>query len=63
MRELAARYEPRISTSIEIEADLTNLPAGVEVAAYRITDQALTNVVRHAHAEHCQIRIWIDGGL
>jgi len=63
MRELAARYEPRVSTSIEIEADLTDLPAGVEVATYRITDEALTNVVRHAHAEHCQIRIWIDGCL
>jgi signal transduction histidine kinase len=63
MRELATRYEPRISTSIQMMGDPTSLPAGVEVAAYRIADEALTNVVRHANAEHCQISITIDDAL
>ena len=31
------------------------LPAAVEVAAYRITQEALTNVVRHAGAERCTV--------
>jgi signal transduction histidine kinase len=35
----------------------TRLPAVVEVAAYRIATEALTNVVRHAHAASCCIRL------
>lgn len=33
------------------------LPAAVEVAAYRIAGEALTNVVRHARASRCDIRL------
>lgn len=40
----------------ELPASLTSLPAAVEVAAYRITLEALTNVIRHARAQRCTIR-------
>lgn len=33
-----------------------DLPAAVEVAAYRIALEAITNVARHALAEHCWVR-------
>ena len=42
---------------------LGRLPAAVEVAAYRIATEALTNVVRHASARHCTVRISRDRGL
>lgn len=29
----------------------------VEVAAYRITQEALTNVVHHVQAQHCVVRL------
>ena len=43
--------------SVEAPADVPLLPAAVEVAAYRITLEALTNVERHAHAQHCLVRL------
>jgi two-component system NarL family sensor kinase len=39
------------------------LPAAVEVAAYRIVTEALTNVARHAHAHQVTITLAIDGDL
>jgi signal transduction histidine kinase len=37
--------------------ELPALPAAVEVAAYRIALEALTNVVRHAEARNCTVRL------
>jgi signal transduction histidine kinase len=39
------------------------LPAAVELAAYRITMEAVTNVIRHARAERCQVGLNLKNGL
>ena len=46
--------------SVENPEQLSQLPAAVEVACYRIAQEALANVVRHAQASTCSIRIRLD---
>lgn len=41
---------------------MPKLPAAVEVAVYRIASEALHNVVKHAQATDCEVRIELDGG-
>lgn len=42
---------------------LPPLPAAVEVAAYWIANEAITNVVRHASARSCEVRLELRGDL
>jgi signal transduction histidine kinase len=42
---------------------LPPLPAAVEVAAYRIATEAITNAIRHAGARHCRVRIIANTAL
>ena len=41
----------------------SSIPAAVEVAAYRIIEEALTNVARHAHARTCAVRLTLTDAL
>ena len=45
---------------LDAPAGLPELPAAVEVAVYRITQEALTNVVRHVAARHCDLQLTLD---
>jgi two-component system, NarL family, sensor kinase len=52
-----------LAVTLHVPPTLPMLPAAVEVAAYRICTEALTNVVRHAHAQHVSITVAIDHSL
>lgn len=43
-----------LTACVDAPGDLPALPAAVEVAAYRIVVEAVTNTVRHARAHRCQ---------
>jgi two-component system NarL family sensor kinase len=70
LREQAASFVRRgagtldgLYVSVEAPDELPPLPAAVEVAAYRIGAEAVTNVARHAHASHCVLRLSLNGAL
>ena len=64
IRESAAQYATKgLKISVDTPQTLPSLPAAVEVAAYRIVQEALTNVVRHAAASECVIRLGLEGEL
>jgi signal transduction histidine kinase len=44
---------------VDIPDDLGRLPAAVEVAAYLIVVEALTNVVKHAQSMGCTVRVHV----
>ncbi len=52
-----------VAITLRAPEQLPPLPAAVEVACYRIAQEALTNVVRHAHARNCAIQITIDSAV
>jgi signal transduction histidine kinase len=63
LRDHVAGMDGKSGLQIEIIAPQAGLPAltaAVEVAAYRIVLEALTNVIRHARAQRCGIRFLLD---
>jgi signal transduction histidine kinase len=51
------------SFDVTMPDDLDALPPAVEVAAYRIVAEAMTNVVRHAKAKSCRVSLEIANGV
>jgi signal transduction histidine kinase len=63
LREQAARLDGDLRVVVDGPPDLPTLPAAVEVAAYRIALEAVTNAARHAQASSCTVRVSVNGGL
>ncbi|GAA0969299.1 sensor histidine kinase [Actinocorallia libanotica] len=58
IEQQAARFGGgALSIGVSAEGDLSGLPAAVEVAVFRIVAEALNNVVRHAEAARCTVRL------
>jgi signal transduction histidine kinase len=64
VEELAQRLTDQARLPIEVHTTsmLPLLPAAVEVAAYRVTQEALTNAVRHSQATECSVNVEAHNG-
>jgi len=61
LREQAAHYQHQgLKVAFAAPEALPPLPAAVEVATYRIAQEALTNIARHARAQHCLLQLALD---
>jgi signal transduction histidine kinase len=59
----AEGHDSALKVTVETSPALPPLPAAVEVAAYRIVQEAVTNVIRHAHAHVCCVRFQLKETL
>jgi signal transduction histidine kinase len=50
-----------VEVLVDAPAELPPLPAAIEVAAYRIVVEAVTNVVRHSGARRCTVSVTLSG--
>jgi signal transduction histidine kinase len=59
IRAHADRLAP-LTVKLDIPDPRVPLSAATELAVYRIATEALTNVVRHAHADNCHVTLHSD---
>lgn len=50
-----------LGVEVEVEGDTSRLPLAVQLAAYRILQESLTNVARHAGPARAMVRVAYDG--
>jgi signal transduction histidine kinase len=52
---IAEANDAGLNVVLRVEGDPRPLPAGADISAYRIVQEALTNVRKHANAQHVEV--------
>jgi signal transduction histidine kinase len=61
-RLLARTGSAGVQVSLRRRGEPRPLPPSIDLSAYRIIQEALTNVVKHAHASRCEVQISYGAG-
>jgi signal transduction histidine kinase len=64
IQDCAEQQSPRLDVAVTVDPEgrLPPLPAAVELAAFRIAQEALTNAARHSGAKRCRVRLAVETG-
>jgi signal transduction histidine kinase len=61
-RLVAQASEAGLEVDLRIEGEAVELPAGVDLTAYRLVQEGLTNAVKHAQAKRVQVVVQYSDG-
>jgi signal transduction histidine kinase len=53
----------RLDLPVEVDVPSERFPAEIEASAYFVVAEALTNVVKHSHAERAEVRACMEDGM
>jgi signal transduction histidine kinase len=61
-RLIAQTREAGLRVELRIEGDPEPLPASVDLTAYRLVQEGLTNAIKHARAQHAEVLVRYEDG-
>lgn len=59
LRDTSDRFGHELTVTVDAPVDSSCIPPDIELAAYRIAAEAITNAARHAHASRCDVKVAI----
>jgi signal transduction histidine kinase len=61
-RLVAQAREAGLPVELRVEGEPVQLPAGLDLTAYRLVQEGLTNAIKHARAEHAEVVVHYRDG-
>jgi signal transduction histidine kinase len=52
----------RVSVPVTVDVSVPRLQPGIAASAYFVVAEALTNVVKHSHAQSAEVKAWVEDG-